>query len=924
MKKEVKFVIIALIIVVILAGALVGIVYAVNRRDNPPVKLERIVVSVRNEKVVLTSDNATEDEIRSQVTVVAKYTDGSSEYIKDYLILNFNPETIGEQLITFEYKGKKANLLIETIIPEPPLTEDDVIGTYQAAFYSSDASIEIMKSKTFSLNTGDRTITGSYVINDINTLTLKMNNHELKVVIDRENNKLTWFNIVDGVTFKRNYVHIAEDGTRYRLSLYEKQIVKWDISKNGGSYQLVAFGGYYYDEYGVFVAYCFDQEYEIELDEESATFRLKRDEPIDGVKVYTLEQKTDDFIFKYVLTVSSEEYTLKVDRMQDDKLLESNTYVGQYKLDSNILTLLNDAENRKAILNDENGTFEFALILFSDLHTSSKKMTFRLTLIDKGKNYQYKVEDVTVMVDAKELRSGIIAKADLVDGFQDIGAEEDNFWIYYKANETFVVTNYLAGTYYLSTDSSIVLRISQAGSYSITYSRNEIEDDYYTIVNGRVVIHDKFVNLEGNRYSFDTDNALKMESNLPTRFLLNEAIDFHSAWLSIDTVSGNRIFVYLDDPDVKIDYFASDGTPVDLPTVKSGRFIAIIKYETYLYRHVYDVFDEEIEIALSVNNFPKIIQRYAGNSVLDNIIVMAITNLGNEIQVDRSFVSIENFQTDEVGTFVCTIRYADLSLEVTYEVTAEQVEEYITLHGEHSLYNQNDPINLEGTYILVHYNYGNDTKVQVTEDMVSDFTTAVKGMFVAKVSYHEFTVNYIYEVRPVFDIKSIKLNEWFELTASSEEDYNNMAKVSFTPASSGEYTFISDSFYDSYGYLYNENLEKLAEDDDSGGNLNFKITCYLEAGKTYILAMKVSTVDGKIRILVTDGNYEEGGDENENDNNFDDDYLDLDLPMETALGLDNERKIEVNSLFVALSKEEVVETYSLTSKRSKISKKLNG
>lgn len=915
MKKELKIIIVAVIIVVVLAGALVGIVYGVNRKQNPPVKLDRIVVNVRNEKVVLTTDNATEEEIRSQVVVVAKFTNGTSEYIKDYVILNFNPETIGEQLITFEYKGKRANLLIETIVPEPPLTEDDVIGTYQSAFYSSESTIEIMKNKTYSLYTGDRTITGSYVINDINTLTLKMNNHELKVVIDRENNKLTWFNMVDGVSFKRNYVHITEDGTRYRLSLYEKQIVKWDIAENGGSYTLIAFGGYYYDQYGVFIAYCFDKEYEIELDEANATFRLKRDEPIEDVKVYTLEQQTEDFIFKYLLTVSPEGYTLKVDRFQADQLLESNTYVGQYKLDSNVLTLLNDAENRKAILNDEDGTFEFARILYSDLHTSSKKMTFRLTLIDKGKNYQYKVEDVTVMIDAKELRSGVIAKTDLINGFKDWGAEEDNFWIYYKADETFVVTNYLSGTYYLSTDPSIVLRINQSGSYSITYSRNEIEDDYYTIVNGRVVIHDKFVNLDGNRYSFDTDNALSMECNLPNRFLLNESIDLHSASLSIDTVTGNRIFVYLDNPNVKIDYFASDGTPVDLPTAKSGRFIAIIKYETYLYRHVYDVFDEEIEVSLSVVNFPKTIRRYAGNSVLENIIVMAITNFGNEIQVDRSLVTIEDFQTDEVGTFVCTIRYADLSLEVTYEVTAEQVEEYITLHGENTLYNQNDPINLEGTYILVHYNYGNDTKVQVTEDMVSDFTTAVKGTFVAKVSYHGFTVNYIYEVRPVFDIKSIKLNEWFELTAGSEEDYSNMAKVSFTPTSSGEYTFVSDSIYDSYGYLYNENLEKLSEDDDSGGNLNFKITYYLEAGKTYILAFRLSTVDGKIRILVTDGDYEDGGDENDND--FENDY-ELDFPTETAVAFNKPSDVATNSIHSSILKKHTMWTsISRTSKNLK-------
>ncbi|MCD8015542.1 MAG: Ig-like domain-containing protein [Lachnospiraceae bacterium] len=59
-----------------------------------------------------------------------------------------------------------------------------------------------------------------------------------------------------------------------------------------------------------------------------------------------------------------------------------------------------------------------------------------------------------------------------------------------------------------------------------------------------------------------------------------------------------------------------------------------------------------------------------------------------------------------------------------------------------------------------------------------------------------------------------------------------------TPTESGTYTFYTLSDYDTYGYLYDSNLNLLTSDDDSGTDCNFKITYDLTAGATYYLAVR--------------------------------------------------------------------------------------
>ena len=57
--------------------------------------------------------------------------------------------------------------------------------------------------------------------------------------------------------------------------------------------------------------------------------------------------------------------------------------------------------------------------------------------------------------------------------------------------------------------------------------------------------------------------------------------------------------------------------------------------------------------------------------------------------------------------------------------------------------------------------------------------------------------------------------------------------VKFVPEVSGRYTFNSSSDQDTYGYLYDGNMDMLNSYDDSGDYNNFSLTYDLEAGKTY-------------------------------------------------------------------------------------------
>jgi hypothetical protein len=68
---------------------------------------------------------------------------------------------------------------------------------------------------------------------------------------------------------------------------------------------------------------------------------------------------------------------------------------------------------------------------------------------------------------------------------------------------------------------------------------------------------------------------------------------------------------------------------------------------------------------------------------------------------------------------------------------------------------------------------------------------------------------------------------------------------------SGNYTIVSNSSMDTYGYLYNDSFNPLfppenllLQDDDDGGNRQFKLVSFFRSLATYIIV--VTTYDGGI------------------------------------------------------------------------------
>ena len=71
-------------------------------------------------------------------------------------------------------------------------------------------------------------------------------------------------------------------------------------------------------------------------------------------------------------------------------------------------------------------------------------------------------------------------------------------------------------------------------------------------------------------------------------------------------------------------------------------------------------------------------------------------------------------------------------------------------------------------------------------------------------------------------------------SASVYADGDNTQYFAFTPESSGDYIIYSTGNQDTMVYLYDNDMNLISKDDDSGENSNFELVQYLEENKTYI------------------------------------------------------------------------------------------
>ncbi len=68
--------------------------------------------------------------------------------------------------------------------------------------------------------------------------------------------------------------------------------------------------------------------------------------------------------------------------------------------------------------------------------------------------------------------------------------------------------------------------------------------------------------------------------------------------------------------------------------------------------------------------------------------------------------------------------------------------------------------------------------------------------------------------------------------------YDQYVFYTFTPSSSGEYTFESSGGLDTLIYLYNSSQTLLGEDDDEGNERNFKLSANLTSGTKYYISIR--------------------------------------------------------------------------------------
>jgi len=104
----------------------------------------------------------------------------------------------------------------------------------------------------------------------------------------------------------------------------------------------------------------------------------------------------------------------------------------------------------------------------------------------------------------------------------------------------------------------------------------------------------------------------------------------------------------------------------------------------------------------------------------------------------------------------------------------------------------------------------------------------------------------------VKEMKKIYLDTSVDVTVSDDEP---ISYLYFTPEESGVYHFYSTSDVDTYGYILDENENELDENDDGGINNNFKVSCALTAGQTYIMMSRLySYGSGSYTVIVEKSN----------------------------------------------------------------------
>lgn len=97
---------------------------------------------------------------------------------------------------------------------------------------------------------------------------------------------------------------------------------------------------------------------------------------------------------------------------------------------------------------------------------------------------------------------------------------------------------------------------------------------------------------------------------------------------------------------------------------------------------------------------------------------------------------------------------------------------------------------------------------------------------------YDGVVNKIFNI--LYESISLDSNKTVEINTAGSKRY-----FIFSPSSNMTVRFYSQGSVDTYGYLYDADLNQLSSNDDGGENRNFELTYDLTAGKTYIFSCRL-------------------------------------------------------------------------------------
>ena len=141
--------------------------------------------------------------------------------------------------------------------------------------------------------------------------------------------------------------------------------------------------------------------------------------------------------------------------------------------------------------------------------------------------------------------------------------------------------------------------------------------------------------------------------------------------------------------------------------------------------------------------------------------------------------------------------------------------------------------NASGTLLASNDNGGTNNNFDVTYTLTAGNTYYYAAKYGSNATTGTFYV--------ALSKNAVGMTENGTYTVNIDEQ-NEIVYFYFTPSTSGSYDFISSgTSTDTYGYIYDSNFNQLAYDDDSAGNLQFKVTYNLTAGVKYYYGAKFLT-----------------------------------------------------------------------------------